>query len=922
VVTTPNFQADQVAVQQTDGKIVVSGTTTDGSGWQEFGLIRLNTDGSLDQTFGYSGRVIIPVSNYNSAQTQPSAVMVQKDGRILIAGTTALANELKGTITNAGTSLTTGNLIVITAPNHGLASGMQVTISGVQGDTAANGPWTITVLDANTFVLNGSANNGLYISGGSWQSTFNTTDFAVARVYADGHQDSDFNGNGMLIFNVGPTISAGKIPFSHDGVTGMALAPATAGQPDGQIIVVGYSDVQYMNLSLNGPTSSSTDPQPHNKVNFEVARINWQNGLLDTTFAGGIVNLDIFHALGGGTGLGDDVPSDVLVQPDGKVVVAGYTWVDDNRNIYPNFAVARFNTDGTLDKSLNGDGISYTDFSPDFSDAKDIGYSVALQGDGKIIVAGTTDHASQSGRGPNEFALVRYNLDGTEDQTFGLHGQVFTQFPNSTGDEATNTFVLPSGDVLVAGSTDQGGTNLLGLAEYTAFDTNIEFNQAAYNVLGNAGSVLITVMRSGNTQNQVTVNYATSDATAVAGTNYTSTSGTLTFAPGQTTSTFSVPILPTSQVANTTFQVSLSSPTNGALLGSPSTANVTIAGATASQPGNLEFSAANYSVNYNAGSIMITVIRSNGSSGAVSVSYSASDGTAVNGTDYMLAPGMLNFPAGVTSQTFPVQILNRKAAQANNPTFDLTLSAPTGGAALGTQSTAVVTIQGTSTTQLNQEFIMQAYHDLLGRPVDPGGLASWTAFLAMGGTRPQVALGIENSPEYEQLVVQQLYMQYLHRSADPAGLATYTAMLAEGATPEQIAAALAGSQEFFQDAGGTNNGFLNALYQDALGRPIDPTGQTSFNQFLANGASRMQVAAILLRSTEYLQNQVQMYYQTFLHRAADASGLSADISELQKTPPFAQQPLVISDVTAPQFTDQLLIASIVGSQEYFSRVTQ
>ena len=182
VVTMPNFQADQVAIQPTDGKIVVSGSTMS-AGKEQFGLIRLNTDGSLDQSFGYSGLVTIPVSNMNSPMTQPSAVAIQADGRIVVAGTDATTTELTGTITNAGPTLNTGNLIVITAPNHGLASGMQVTITGVQGDTAANGTWIITVLDADTYVLNGSANNGLYLSGGTWLSAFTTTEFAVARVF-------------------------------------------------------------------------------------------------------------------------------------------------------------------------------------------------------------------------------------------------------------------------------------------------------------------------------------------------------------------------------------------------------------------------------------------------------------------------------------------------------------------------------------------------------------------------------------------------------------------------------------------------------------------------------------------------------------------------------------------------------------------
>jgi uncharacterized delta-60 repeat protein len=938
LVTTPNFQADQVAVQPADGKIVVSGSTMNADR-QEFGLIRLNSNGSLDQTFGYSGLVTIPVSNMNSPQTQPSALAVQADGRIVIAGTTAISSELTGTITNAGSTLATGNLIVITSANHGLASGMQVTVSGVQGDTAANGTWTITVLDANTFVLNGSNNNGLYLTGGRWLSTFTTTNFAVARVYSDGHQDSDFNGNGMTIFNVGPTISAGKIPFSHDGLTAMALAPPTAGQPDGQILVVGYSDVHYMNLSLNAPTFSSSDPQPHNKLNFVIARINFQNGLLDTSFAGGIINLDIFHALGGGAGLADDVPNDVLVQPDGKVVVAGQTWMNDNLYAFPNFGVARFNTDGTLDKSLNGDGIIYTDFSPDFSDAKDIGYSVGIQQDGKIVVAGTTNQTDHNGPHNNGFALVRYNLDGTEDQTFGdqvagepipdQHGQVVTRFPNSSADQATSIATLPNGEILVAGPTNQGGANMLGLALYSGLQTTVEFNQAGYSVQENAGSLLVTVMRSGATQNQVTVNYATSDATAVAGTNYTATSGTLTFGVGQTTQTFMVPIIDagSNQPTNTEFNITLSNPT-GAILGSPSTAMVTIAGAAASRPGDLEFSAANYTINQNGGSITITVTRSNGSSGAVGVTYTTSDGTAVAGTDYTFdthAPHTLSFAAGVTSQTFTIPILNRGAAQTGNLSFNVSLSTPTGGATLGTPNTAVVTIV---LPNFNQQFIQQAYLDLLQRPVDPGGLATWTNFLTMGGTRQQVAAGIESSQEYQQLLVQQLYAQYLHRSADPAGLAMFTAMLAAGATPEQVAAELAGSQEFFQlQGGGTNNGFLAALYQDGLGRPIDPAGQAAFSQFLANGASRMQIAAIVLGSPEYLQHLVQGYYQTLLHRAADSAGLNGFVSMLKGSSVFALQPLVTSDTMrlgrpGALSADEIVIAEMVGSQEYFMRVGQ
>src|SRR5207237_4389453 len=116
------------------------------------------------------------------------------------------------------------------------------------------------------------------------------------------------------------------------------------------------------------------------------------------------------------------------------------------------------------------------------------------------------------------------------------------------------------------------------------------------------------------------------------------------------------------------------------------------------------------------------------------------------------------------------------------------------------------------------------------------GLATWTAFVNAGGTRQNVAAGIENSQEYRTVVVQALFTRYLHRSVDAGGLATFTAFLAKGGTDEQVAASLAGSAEYFQNRGaGTNNGFLTALYQDVLNRAIDPSGQAAFTQFLPSG---------------------------------------------------------------------------------------
>jgi uncharacterized delta-60 repeat protein len=921
-IATINFpgssQANAAAIQS-DGEIVVAGSTMIG-GLPQFGLIRLTVNGSLDTAFGKNGFVTIPMPNLTSAA---NSVVVQGNGRIVVAGTaggnfaiarvhadglqdsdfngggitvfnigltlaaafvpptgsvdmlTSMALQpdgqivvagyttlnatkdglnpvpisnlgvpiLQGTITNA----TNTGPITITSANHGLLSGTRVNISGVQGNTNANGSYVITVIDKNTFFLNGSTGNAAYTAGGTWTVT------------------------------------------------------------------------------------------PPKAWNFAVARINAQNGLLDTSFSGGIVILDFFHALAGGKnyGLGDDMAENVIVQPDGKIIVAGRTWMDDNLLIKPNFGVARFNSDGSLDKSLNGDGLIFTDFSPDFSDAQDVAYSVGLQQDGKIVLAGTSDRRMNNVSNNNGFALVRYNTDGTEDQNFGLHGEVVTNFPNSTADQATNIIILPNTQILLAGTTKQGGQELFGLARYSGFES-VQFGQASYSVQENGTSLLVTVTRSGFTGDVVTVNYATSDGTALAGTNYAATTGTLTFAPGQPTATFTIPILDDNiyQPSNSVFNLTLSNPGN-VNLGTPKTAIVTIV--ETDQPGVLALGAGNYSVAQNGGSVEITVTRANGSAGPVGISYSTSNGTAVAGTDYTTTQGTLNLASGQTTATFTIPILNSGVSAPNSTTFNVSLSTPTGGATLGSPATAVVSIAqtnqvGGTTPTLgggnptpNQAFIMQAYLDLLGRAVDPAGLASWTAFLNAGGTTQQVAMAIENSQEYRQLVVQQLYSQYLHRAADPSGLANYTAFLAAGGTNEQIAAALLGSAEYFQTrGGGTNSGFLSALYQDVLGRPIDASGQATFTQFLASGGTPTQAAAVLLGSTEYDQNLVQGFYQHFLHRPADAAGLNAFVSKLQAAPTF-QQPIVVSDPTSiinNALTDEAVIAIFVGSQEYFARVTQ
>jgi uncharacterized delta-60 repeat protein len=217
----------------------------------------------------------------------------------------------------------------------------------------------------------------------------------------------------------------GKVLTDFDHSTDIANAVAI--QADGKLVVVGttYQDNDF----------SDED--------FAVARYN-PNGTLDKTFgAGGKVQTD-FPGLAA-------VASSVVVQPDGKIVVAGgafplFTFAGD-------FKVARYNPEGSLDTSFGDGGIVTTTF-PEGSYA----FDVALQADGKIIAAGTVFVDFNPGESSNtDFALARYNPDGTPDAAFGNGGKVSTDFLGLE-DDAFSILIQPDGKIVAVGSANDPAT--------------------------------------------------------------------------------------------------------------------------------------------------------------------------------------------------------------------------------------------------------------------------------------------------------------------------------------------------------------------------------------------------------------------------------------------------------------------------------
>jgi len=220
--------------------------------------------------------------------------------------------------------------------------------------------------------------------------------------------------------------AGGKVTTDFNHSTDIAYAMAL--QADGKLVVVGTT---YTNNDYTGE-------------DFAVARYN-ANGTLDASFGvNGKVKTD-FPGLAA-------VASSVVIQPDGRIVVAGgafplFTFLGD-------FEIVRYNANGSLDSSFGSGGIVTTSFPGQGSYA----FAVALQPDGKIVAAGTDFvNFSSEDSSDTDFAVERYNANGTPDATFGVNGQVVTDF-DGFNDDAFAILVQPDGRLVAVGSAKNPAT--------------------------------------------------------------------------------------------------------------------------------------------------------------------------------------------------------------------------------------------------------------------------------------------------------------------------------------------------------------------------------------------------------------------------------------------------------------------------------
>jgi uncharacterized delta-60 repeat protein len=283
-------------------------------------------------------------------------------------------------------------------------------VNGIEGESD----------EANAVVI--QRDGKIVVAGRSHRES--SSDFGVVRYNPDGTLDTTFgaNANGKVITSIGSGSSGGQ---------------SVALQSDGKIVVAGWAQ--------------SDEPAKDN--DFVVVRYQ-TDGSLDPTFnATGKVVAD-FEGM-------DDWANSIAIQPDGKIVAAGFSRNTAN-GTGSQFAVARYNADGSLDTTFSGDGKVNTAFGTGGRGGR--GESMALQTDGKIVVAGWVGTSTST-----NFAVARYNADGSLDSDFDGDGFVTTPIAPQGQDEAYGVALQRDGKIVVAGRSYTSGSSKIALVRY---DTN------------------------------------------------------------------------------------------------------------------------------------------------------------------------------------------------------------------------------------------------------------------------------------------------------------------------------------------------------------------------------------------------------------------------------------------------------------------
>ena len=361
-------EINSIAIQD-DGKTLAAGYTTINETFFRFSIVRYNTDGTLDNTFGTNGIVNTNIGDIGFA----NSIALQSDEKIIVAGTALINGENKFAVVrynpNGALDNSFGDNGIVLTPIG--TSGATLTSTKVQQD-------------------------GKILAAGHYYNGSNE-DFVLIRYNTDGSLDNNFGTNGIVATQVGA---------SYDYAYSMAI------QNDGKII-------------LAGSGFQTND-------DYALVRYN-SDGTIDNSFG---INGKVFTQVGTST----DVAKSVLLQDDGKIIAAGYSYNGANYD----FSVARYDTSGFLDESFGTIGRTITNIGI----TNDYAYSAAIKSDGKIVLAGYSYNKNDY-----DIAIVQYKSDGIIDSTFGTNGIVTTPV-GSANDYAYSIAIQNNGNILAAGYSE------------------------------------------------------------------------------------------------------------------------------------------------------------------------------------------------------------------------------------------------------------------------------------------------------------------------------------------------------------------------------------------------------------------------------------------------------------------------------------
>ena len=369
-------ESGQDVALQRDGKILVAGYAVRSSdGTSDFVVLRYNSDGSLDTSFGVDGKVL---TDFGNANNLAHAIALQLDGRIIVAGRAYTSGVSNFAVARYDVN---GNL----DPSFGIQGKTTINFKGKGNKALFSWVKDIAIQFDGRIVLAGEADAKL----------------GLARVNTDGSIDPQFGVNGKTIVDLSGGGGGGSSAYT------VAIQIVDSEE---RIVTAGYA----------APRRGSID--------FGLARFK-ADGTLDNSFDGDGKVITDFAG-------GEDSAKGIVIDASNRIVVAGTCGGI-------NFALARYNTNGTLDSTLDGDGKLNTDFFGSL----DQGESVAIQPDGKIVVAGVARTPST-----NDFALTRYNSDGTLDSSFGNNGKLTTNF-SGQGSHAYALAMQSDNKIVLAGTT-------------------------------------------------------------------------------------------------------------------------------------------------------------------------------------------------------------------------------------------------------------------------------------------------------------------------------------------------------------------------------------------------------------------------------------------------------------------------------------